>query len=73
MSSTLAKKLAKIKPGTLYVGVDLALEHSVAMVLDERAKRLGRYRFPNDRDGYDYFWRVGGHGADQLLLEVVGG
>jgi transposase len=57
MSSTLAKKLAKIKPGTLYVGVDLALEHSVAMVLDERAKRLGRYRFPNDRDGYDYFHR----------------
>ena len=57
MSSTLAKKLAKIKPGTLYVGVDLALEHNVAMVLDERAKRLGRFRFPNDRDGYDYFHR----------------
>jgi transposase len=57
MSSTLAKKLAKIKPGTLYVGVDLALEHNVAIVLDERANRLGRYRFPNDRDGYDYFHR----------------
>jgi transposase len=57
MSSSLAKKLAKIKPGTLYVGVDLALEHNVAMVLDERAKRLGRFRFPNDRDGYDYFHR----------------
>jgi transposase len=35
----------------------LALEDSVAVVLDGRAKRLDRFRFPNDIDGYDYFHR----------------
>jgi transposase len=55
MSRTLTKKLAKVKAGTLYVGVDLALERNVAVVLDERARQLGRIRFRNDREGYDYF------------------
>lgn len=57
MSRTLAKKLAKIEPGTLYVGVDLALERNVAVVLDEGAKQLARFAFPHSRDGYDYFYR----------------
>jgi transposase len=57
MSRTLTKKLAKVKAGTLYVGVDLALERNVAVVLDERARQLGRIRFRNDREGYDYFRR----------------
>ena len=56
-NSTLSKKLASVKPGTLYVGVDLALDHNVAVVLSERAERLARFRFPNDRGGYDYFYR----------------
>jgi transposase len=57
MSRTLAKKLAKIEPGTLYVGVDLALDRNVAAVLDEGAKQLARFAFPHSRDGYDYFYR----------------
>jgi transposase len=56
-SSTLSKKLASVKPGTLFVGVDLALDRNVAVVLTERAERLTRFGFPNDRDGYDYFYR----------------
>jgi transposase len=55
--STLAKKLARVKPGTLFVGVDLALDRNVAVVLDERAKRLDRFRFDNDMEGYNYFHR----------------
>ncbi len=53
----LSKKLASVKPGTLFVGVDLALDRNVAVVLTERAKQLTRFGFPNDRDGYDYFYR----------------
>jgi len=56
-NSTLTKKLASVKPGTLFVGVDLALDRNVAVVLSERAERLGRFGFPNERDGYDYFYR----------------
>jgi transposase len=37
--------------------VDLALDRNVAVVLSERAERLTRFGFPNDRDGYDYFYR----------------
>ena len=54
---TLTRKLAKIKPGTLFVGVDLALDHNVAVVMGERAERLARFSFPSTRDGYDFFYR----------------
>lgn len=57
MSRTLARKLASVKPGTLFVGVDLALDHSDAVVLTERAERLDKFGFPNNQDGYDYFHR----------------
>jgi transposase len=56
-NSTLSKKLVSVKPGTLFVGVDLALDRNVAVVLTERAEQLGRFRFPNEREGYDYFYR----------------
>ena len=55
MSKSLAKKLAQIKPGTLFVGVDLALDRSVSVVLDAGARQLDRFAFANDRDGYEYF------------------
>lgn len=54
---TLSKKLSSLKPGTLYVGVDLALDQNRAVVLTERAEQLARFSFPNQRDGYDYFYR----------------
>lgn len=54
---TLSKKLASVKAGTVFVGVDLALDRNVAVVLTERAEQLSRFGFPNERDGYDYFYR----------------
>jgi len=57
MTRTLAKKLADVKPGTLFIGVDLGLEHNVAVVITERAQRLAKIRFPHDQEGYAYFRR----------------
>lgn len=54
---TLSKKLSSLKPGTLFVGVDLALDQNVAVVLTERAEQLARFTFPNQREGYDFFYR----------------
>jgi len=57
MSRAVSRRLASIEPGTLFVGVDLSLQDSVAVVLDGRSKQLDRFRFPNDADGYSYFHR----------------
>lgn len=57
MSRRLARNLARVKPGTVFVGVDLAVDRNVAVVIDERARRLARFRFSNDRNGYLYFLR----------------
>jgi len=54
---TLSKKLTSLKAGTLFVGVDLALDQNVAVVLTERAEQLARFSFPNQREGYDLFYR----------------
>ena len=56
-SSTLSKKLASVKPGTVFVGVDLALDRNGAVVLTEHAEQLARFGFPNEQEGYDYFYR----------------
>jgi transposase len=55
MSRTLARKLAQVKPGTLFVGVDLGLDRNVAVVINEGAQQLARFWFPHERDGYAYF------------------
>jgi len=57
MSRTLAKKLAQVKPGTLFVGVDLGLDRNVAVIINGSAQRLGKFWFPHDQDGYAYFHR----------------
>jgi hypothetical protein len=57
VSKSLAKKLAQIKPGTLFVGVDLALDKNVVVVLDAGARQLDRFAIPHDWDGYEYFRR----------------
>lgn len=54
---TLTKNLAGVKPGSLFVGVDLALNRNVAVILNDKARRLARFGFPNTRDGYDYFYQ----------------
>ena len=57
MSRTLPRKLAQVKPGTLFVGVDLGLDRNVAVVINGGGRRLARFAFPHDRDGYDYLRR----------------
>lgn len=54
-NSSTFKKLMQVQPGTLHVGVDLALEKNMAVVINEHAERLDRFSFPQDRDGYRYF------------------
>jgi transposase len=55
MSRTLPRKLAQVKPGTLFVGVDLGQDRNVAVVINAGAQRLARFSFPHDHDGYAYF------------------
>ena len=57
MSRTLAKKLAQVKPGTLFAGVDLGLDCNVAVIINEVGQRLAKLAFPHNRDGYAYFRR----------------
>ena len=55
--SNISKQLKQAKPGILHAGVDLALEKNVVIVTNERAERLDRFSFTQDRGGYDYFLR----------------
>jgi len=54
-NSNISRKLAQVNPGTLHVGVDLALEGNTAIILDENARQHSRFYFPQDADGYQYF------------------
>lgn len=54
MGHSVARKLSRFKPGSLYMGVDLGLDVSVAKVVDERAWLVGTIRFAHTREGYDY-------------------
>jgi transposase len=49
------KKLAQVQPGVLHAGVDLALVKNAVVVLNERAERMDRFSFPQDRGGYSHF------------------
>lgn len=53
----ISRNLAQVKTGTLHIGVDLGLENNVAIVIDQQAKKIDRFRFPHDQDGYEYFQR----------------
>jgi len=53
--SNIARQFVQDQPGSLHAGVDLALEKNVVIVIDEKAQRLDRFSFPQDRGGYDYF------------------
>ena len=57
MPSNLSRKLVQFKPETLHVGVHLALDRNVTMVIDERARILSRFSYAHDRSGYDHFHR----------------
>lgn len=73
LTRTLTKKLAQVKPNTLFVGVDLGLERHVAVLMTERAAVLSRFGFANDRAGYDYFYQriaveQAKHGQEAVLI-----
>jgi transposase len=53
--SNISKQIVQDQPGTLHVGVDLALEKNVVVVINEKGQRLDHFSFPQDRGGYDYF------------------
>lgn len=53
--SNIARQNVQDQPGTLHVGVDLALGKNVVVVINEKGQRLDRFSFPQDRGGYDYF------------------
>lgn len=55
--SNIARQIVQDQPGTLHVGVDLALEKNVVVVINEKGQRLDHFSFPQDRGGYDYFLR----------------
>ena len=55
--SNIDRSLAQDPSGTLYAGVDLALEKNVVVVVNEKGQRLDHFSFPQDRGGYDYFLR----------------
>lgn len=55
--SNIARQFRQVQPGTLHVGVDLALEKNVVVVINEKGQRLDHFSFPQDRGGYDYFLR----------------
>ncbi len=55
--SNISKQLRQVQPGTLHVGVDLALEKNMVVVINEKAEQLDRFSFPQNRGGYDYFLR----------------
>jgi hypothetical protein len=57
MAHKLAEKLASVKSGTLFAGIDLALERNMAVLITERAAVQAQFYFPNDRLGYDYLLR----------------
>lgn len=71
MSRRLAEKLAAVKPGSLYAGVDVALDRNYTMVINGQAEVLAQFHFPNDRDGYDYFYRRLGAAQERRQAPAV--
>lgn len=66
MSSTLTRDRADVKSKTVYVGVDLGLDHHVAVVLGKEPTRgrLDRFGFAPTQEGFTYF-----HSRMARLLE----
>ncbi len=53
--SNICRGLAQVVPARLHVGVDLALEKNLVVILNQNAERLDHFSFSQDRGGYDYF------------------
>jgi transposase len=67
-----ARQFVQVQPSTLHVGVDLALEKNVVIVINEKAQRLDHFSFSQDRGGYDYFLqRMEGLRKKHQAAEVI--
>jgi len=56
-NNSTSRKIRQVQPGTLHIGVDLALEKNQVTVISERAEHLDRFSFPQDRGGFEYFFQ----------------
>ena len=52
--TTVARKLAAIKPGSLLAGVDLGLDSLAVVVLAGDGRRVDRFKTDHSREGYAY-------------------
>ena len=57
--TTIAKKLAQVKPGSVFAGIDLGLDDCTVVVLDASGQRLDRFKTAHSRDGYEYLLQRG--------------
>ena len=55
--TTVARKLAAIKPGSLLAGVDLGLDSLAVVVLAGDGRRVDRFKTDHSREGYAYLSR----------------
>lgn len=69
--TTVAKKLAQIKPGTLCAGLDLGLDSLVAVVLDDNGQRVDRFKTSHSREGYAYLHERLRRGVQQRAARDV--
>lgn len=70
---TLTRKLAIIEPKMLLVGIDLAADKNVALVMNQQARRLGRIQFNHTKSGYEKLGQeiavqCKRHGAEKVLV-----
>ena len=52
--TTVAKKLASIKPSSLLAGVDLGLDNLVVVVLNTKGERVDRFKTEQSQGGYQF-------------------
>lgn len=52
MSNRVAENLARIKPGTLFAGVDVARDQHVVTVITDQARRVARFKIAHTQDGF---------------------
>ena len=52
MNKRIAKNLAQLKPGTLFVGIDIGKTRHVVSIMTEKAKVLDRLKVNNSKEGF---------------------
>lgn len=73
MKNRIARNLAEIAPGTLFVGIDVGKKKHQVSVVTEEAKVTARFRIDNSKNGFEYlleqaFRHKGNLGCRALLF-----